>query len=129
MPRQAWKRWPARQALCPGTMNNNTTHPIEVAILAAVVAVEMLVAVVAVALVVAGWRPAAAAQPPAAAAHQKATSGERQSTQPWAPPTPPELEALPVAHLRKLARSAGLPRCLTHRGRRDDLLMAMAVAW
>jgi hypothetical protein len=99
-------------------MNNNTTHPIELAILAAVVAVEsigrMLVALVAVALVVAGWRPAAAAQPPAA---------------PWAPPAPPELEALPVAHLRKLARSAGLPRCLTHRGRRDDLLIALAVAW
>ncbi len=95
-------------------MNSNTSHPIELAILAAVVAVELLVAVVALALVVAGWRPAAAAQPPAA---------------PWSPPAPPELEALPVAHLRKLARSAGLPRCLSHRGRRDDLLIALAVAW
>lgn len=48
---------------------------------------------------------------------------------PWCPPTVEPLEALPVAALRRLARDAGLPRCLSRSGRRDDLLLALAMAW
>jgi hypothetical protein len=47
-----------------------------------------------------------------------------------APPAPeppaPELAGLRVAELRALARAAGLPRALAHRGRRAELLEALA---
>jgi hypothetical protein len=50
------------------------------------------------------------------------------ATAPWLPRLP-ELEALPVRQLRRLARDAGLPRCLSHHGRRADLLLALPMAW
>ena len=40
----------------------------------------------------------------------------------------PPLEGLTVAQLRKLARAAGLPRTLSHSGRRAQLLAALAPA-
>ena len=95
-------------------MNNSTPHTIEVLLLAAVVVAEGVLTITAVVaalvLTVVGWRPA----PPLPAPFTL---------------TSPELEALPVRVLRQLAREAGLPRCLSARGRRDDLLLALAVAW
>jgi hypothetical protein len=41
-------------------------------------------------------------------------------------PQPEPLAALPVRELRRIARAAGLPRCLSHSGRRADLLAALA---
>lgn len=103
-------------------MNRPELHPVE-ALALALIALVWAVATIARALVVpalallltlARWRPTAPSPAPAA---------------PWAPPALPALDTLPVVALRRLAREAGLPRCLAHRGRRDELLIALAVAW
>jgi hypothetical protein len=54
----------------------------------------------------------------------------RSSSRPI-PLTPklPGLERLSVAELRRLARAANLPRCLSARGRKADLLLALPMAW
>lgn len=41
----------------------------------------------------------------------------------------PELDALPVRELMRLARELGLPRCLGVNGRRADLLAALPMAY
>ena len=53
---------------------------------------------------------------------------------PDAPPAPqthpmPELTVLPVRQPQKLASDLVLPRCLSHGGRRADLLVALPMAW
>lgn len=124
-------------------MNRNEAHPLELAALAVMatgwalwtVARLLLVPAVALLLTLAGWRPAPRVAAPRAAAPQ-----------PVAPPAPlpqaaavvlacaaapvtiaaPPLEGLTVAQLRKLARAAGLPRALSHSGRRAQLLAAPA---
>jgi hypothetical protein len=83
----------------------------------------LLVGLVALALLLARWRPAAAPAPVPAApvpappeAHPLALLAAAAMDQ---------LQPLPVAELRRLARVAGLPRALTHKGRRAQLLEAL----
>lgn len=99
-------------------------HPIEALLLiglllaAAVLTVLRLLALPALALTLALLQPRRRAVPVPPVALPCAPP-------PAAVPMPP-LEALTVADLRRLARAAGLPRCLSHRGRRADLLAALA---
>lgn len=92
----------------------------------------LLVPAVALLLTLAGWRPApraAAPQPvaPPAPLPQRPAVVLACAAAPVAIAAPP-LEGLTVAQLRKLARAAGLPRALSHSGRRADLLAALAPA-
>jgi hypothetical protein len=103
-------------------------HPVELLLLAAVVTLEafavLLAALVAVLLTLARWRPAppetAPAPPPAPAPPAV------NPLQLVADAAVEALEPCTVAQLRHRARAAGLPRCLSHRGRRDALLEALA---
>jgi hypothetical protein len=100
-------------------------HPIEALILTALALLwavrELLVALVAMAMLLTGWRPAAAP-----VALQQPSPPPR--ARPWLPPVWAALEALPVAELRRIARTLHLPRTLTRNGRRADLLPALAGA-
>jgi hypothetical protein len=131
--------------------NTNDAHPVELLLLAGLVVAEslltLLVAAAALALLLARWRPrASAAQAPATAPHTPlpgpalapaAVPATRTApaavTQPGDPLSPdqvmPELATLTVAQLRCLARELHLPRCLSHTGRRADLLLALPMAW
>jgi hypothetical protein len=118
-------------------MNRTEMHPVELALVAALVVLEaaitLLVALAALLLTVAQWWPAApapaptevlAAEPiepipaaPAVALHhplvelaQTVADGFSSST---------------VAQLRQRARTAGLPRSITRTGRRAELLEAL----
>jgi L-aminopeptidase/D-esterase-like protein len=106
------------------------THPIELALTAALVVAEALtvlvVALVALVLTVARWRPAA----PVTAATElpPVTPAPAPLQHPLtvvADALVATLEPLTVAQLRRLARSAGLPRAITRTGRRTDLLQAL----
>jgi hypothetical protein len=83
----------------------------------------LLVGLVALALLVARWSPAEAPAPlpavpvpPRPEAHPLAQLAAAAMDQ---------LQPLPVAELRRLGRAAGLPRALTHKGRRAQLLEAL----
>jgi hypothetical protein len=111
--------------LRPGTMNKPEPHPLELLLLALLVMLEALavlaVAVLALLLTLASWKPAAAAPaappPPAPAVHPLAVVATTAAE---------ALEPLTVAQLRRRARGAGLPRCLSRAGRRAALLEALA---
>jgi hypothetical protein len=90
-------------------------EPVDLLLLAAWLTLEaaavLIAAALALLLTLAGWRPA-----PAPAALPVVLTPE---------PAAPDLAALRVVELRALARAAGL-RQLAHRGRRADLLAALA---
>jgi hypothetical protein len=106
-------------------MNRTEPHPLEVLAVGCWLTVEALAvvvaAVVALLLTLARWRPAAAAPvappPLAPAVHPLAVVAAAAAE---------ALEPLTVAQLRRRARGAGLPRCLSRTGRRADLLAALA---
>jgi len=106
---------------------HNDLHPIEVMLLAALVIIEAVVelAVAVVALTTSRTAPAPVAPAPA----------PQPTVHPLQPVAESVIEALApltVAQLRRRARDAGLPRCLSRGGRRDALLEALAgleVAW
>lgn len=123
-------------------MTRTELHPLELAAVAAMalgwalwtVARLLLVPALALLLTLAGWRPA----PRSAAPQPQPVAPAAAEPLPPAPavllacaPEPvaiaaPPLEGLTVAQLRKLARAAGLPRSLSHAGRRAQLLAALA---
>ena len=91
-------------------MNRTEVHPIEVAIVAALVVVESLLVLVmagvALLLTLAQWRPAAAPAPVAEPEPIKYPSSTRQVAQPQLHPLAllaADLEALPAVTLRSLA--------------------------
>jgi L-aminopeptidase/D-esterase-like protein len=102
-------------------MNRTEVHPVEALLLVVWLALEaavvLLTAAMALLLTVARWRPVATA--PAAAPPQQ------HPITLLADALVATLEPLTVAQLRRLARAAGLPRSLTHTGRRDALLTAL----
>jgi hypothetical protein len=105
---------------------HNDLHPVEALLLVALVVAQAVVEL-AVALVALTTRtasaPAAPPSPPAPTVHP---------LQPVAESVIEDLAPLTVAQLRRRARDAGLPRCLSRGGRRDALLEALAgleVAW
>lgn len=115
-------------------MTRNEAHPLELAAVAAMalgwalwtVARLLLIPAAALLLLALGWRPAtraAAPQPqpvaPASAVVMACSAGPVAIAA-------PRLEGLTVAQLRRLARAAGLPRSLSHSGRRAQLLAALA---
>ena len=125
-----------------------TTHKelgaVELLLLAGLVALEaaatLLIALLALVLTIAGWSPASAApQRPTA---QVSAAPTPEPIQPAATPQPhpiselasqaaAALQPLTVAQLRRLARSAGLPRAISRNGRRSallDELVALQVA-
>ena len=94
--------------------------------LAAEAAAVLIAFALALLLTLAGWRPsqtAAAVVQPSAPCAEPAPLPLPVVITP-APAAP--LERLTVAQLRAQARAAGLPRQLAHRGRRADLLAALA---
>lgn len=110
------------------------THPVEVLLLGAWLALEaaavLLTALVALLLTLARWRPtstAAASGTDGTAPALPAPVTAGTATAPTAPPAAATIEGLTVAQLRRLARSAGLPRALSRNGRRGQLLEALAV--
>lgn len=100
----------------PETMQPTPTHP-EPALLvllglllAGEALLQLLAAAVALVLTLAGWCP------PTRSAYQR----------PSTPPPAPDLTGCSVRELRRLARAAGLPSQLRCRGRRAELLAALA---
>lgn len=113
-------------------MNRAEMHPVELALVAGLVALEaaltLLVALAALVLTVARWRPAAPA--PAAA---QVLAAEPIAAIPAVPLAHPlqqlavdALHHLPVAQLRSRARAAGLPRTLSRSARKVELVAALA---
>lgn len=109
-------------------MKNSDIRPVELLLLAGLAALEaaatLLIALVALVLTIAGWKPASAAPERPTAAPQPAAP-----IQPAAHPiselasqAAAALEPLTVTQLRRLARSAGLPRAISRNGRRSALL-------
>lgn len=110
-------------------MNRTELHPVELLVLAgialawAIATAARLLLVPLLALV--ALTPRRPAPPPAApvaaapapAMHPLALLSE---------PTLAALQPLTVTDLRRRARAAGLPRCLSRSGRRDALLQALA---
>lgn len=100
-------------------MNRTDVHPVELLL---AIALEVVVAVIT--LVAALMALAAAARPmptpapeplpPAPSPLEVIATAAQQA-----------LEPLPVVQLRRLARSAGLPRALTRTGRRAELVAAL----
>ena len=89
-------------------------------------AAVIAVALIALLITLFGPRRPAASQQPL----EQASAPLPVVITPALPPAPsaPSLEALPVARLRAMAREAGLPRQLSHSGRKADLLIALAGA-
>ncbi len=122
------------------TMNSKNTHPIEVAIVALLLALEAgvllirlaVVPTIALVLAMSGWKPRAQAQQEAATpviATAAAVPLERAPVTPWRAPV--ELDGFTVQQLRRMARALGLKQ-LARAGRRADLEAALtgaAMAW
>ncbi len=89
-------------------------------------AATVLITLVALVITLAGPRRPAAPQPPLEQP-LPLLPVVITAAQPLAPAAP-SLKALPVAQLRRMAREAGLPRQLSHSGRKADLLLALAGA-
>ena len=93
-------------------MNRTDVHPIELLV---AIALEVVAAVIT--LVAALLALAAAARPtpiPAPSPLEAIATAAQQA-----------LEPLPVVQLRRLARSAGLPRALSRTGRRAEMVAAL----
>jgi hypothetical protein len=106
-------------------------HPVELAILAALVTgralLVVLAALVALVLTLVGWQPPAAAAPvvvPVAPVVAAAAAVVLAPTIAPAGAIAAQLDSLNVANLRALARSRGL-RSLARNGRRAELLAAL----
>jgi hypothetical protein len=110
-------------------MNRNDLHPVEVLLVAAVLVVwavvtiarTVLVPIVALVLTVAGLPGPCRTVPTATVP----APPQAHPLQTLATAAGAHLAPLPVRELRRLARSAGLPRTLAHRGRRAALLEAL----
>ena len=115
-----------------------TNHPIEVAlVLAWLVAEALLTLLVGAVALAAAWKaPALVREVSQRAAPRARESHLSRTTEPTPPPAEhplitvaaavaDPLQRLTVADLRRMARSAGLPRTLTRSGRRSALLTAL----
>jgi hypothetical protein len=105
-------------------MSTTQPHPVELALVAAVAVAlalrTLVVALIALGLLLAGWRPSRITRPAEHLSPVRVMTAQPKHT------TPPALEGLTVAELRRRARAAGLPRALSHRGRKADLVAALS---
>lgn len=96
-------------------MSRTDVHPVELLL---AIALEVVAAVITLMALAAAARPmptpAPEPLPPAPSPLEVIATAAQQA-----------LEPLPVAQLRRLARSAGLPRALSRTGRRAELVAAL----
>lgn len=111
----------ARIAAMTTSIPSPAAEPVELLLVLGLAVVRaalvLAAAVVALLLTLAGWRPPA---PPAAAPVLAITLAALAEV------AAAELEALPVAELRRRGRAAGLPRSITRTGRRAALVPLLA---
>lgn len=108
---------------------HNELGAVELLLLAGMAVLQAAAAVaiplVALLLTLAGWRPTARPTRPAEPAPAPAAPAAAHPLAQLATTAAAALEPLTVAQLRRLARSAGLPRAISRNGRRAVLLQEL----